>query len=136
MKQTVRITAIPGPGLAEVFLLRQSACSGDCHSCNGCGAVREQLFVIAENPIGASVGDMVIVETETKTVMKAAMLVYLVPLILFFTGYLLGVAIQFLPGMLGVLGLILGAMPAFLLNRKLERKNERTFRITGYAQEF
>ena len=136
MKQTVRIVSIPEPGIAEVFLERESACSGDCHKCSGCGAIRETLFVRAENRIGADVGDHVVVETATHTVMKAVLLVYLVPVVLFFVGYVLGAVLSFLPGLTGALGFALGIIPAVFLNRRMEQKKESTFRITGFAQEF
>jgi len=135
MKQMVRVTAIRPDGTAVVFLQRQSACSGDCHQCSGCGAVRETLFVTAENPIGAAVGDTVMVETSTATVMKAAVLVYLVPVILFFVGYFAGQMISFLPGILGAVGFVLGILPAILLNHKMTRSHEQTFRIVSFAQE-
>ena len=135
MRQTVRVTSVPEPGQAEVFLLRQSACSGDCHSCGGCGAIREELIVRAENPIGAKVGDLVTIETETKTVLTAAFLVYLVPILLFFLGCWIGEQTG-CPVLLGAGGFVLGIVPAVLLNRVMERRRRNTFRITGYAQEF
>lgn len=135
MRQTVRVTGIPEPGQATVFLLRQSACSGDCHSCGGCGAVREELFVRADNPIGAKVGDLVTIETETKTILGAAFLVYLVPIILFFLGCWIGDQTGYAVVM-GAVGFVLGMVPAVLLNRFMERRRKNTFRITGYAQEF
>ena len=135
MKQTVRVTAVRSDGTAEVFLQRQSACSGDCHHCGGCGAVRETLFVTAENPIVASVGDVVVGETATATVMKAAVLVYLVPVILFLAGYFAGQALRFLPGLTGAFGFALGLLPAILLNRRMMHRHEKTFRIVSFAQE-
>ena len=136
MKQTVRVTAIPENGIAEVFLERQSACSGDCHRCGGCGAVRETLFVRAEDPIGVSVGDQVVVETATGTVLKAAVLVYLLPVICFFAGYFTAAAFRFLPGLIGAAAAALGILPAVFLNRRMVRKKTQTFRIVSYAQEF
>ena len=40
MQQIVKVTRLLEPGYAEVFLTRQSACSGDCGSCGGCGAAK------------------------------------------------------------------------------------------------
>ena len=136
MKQTVRVTSIPEQGIAEVFLERQSACSGDCHKCGGCGAVRETLFVFAEDPIGVSVGEQVIVETATGTVLKAAVLVYLLPVMFFFIGYFTAAALRFFPGLIGAAAAAFGILPAVCLNRRMERKKTQTFRIVSYAQEF
>ena len=135
MRQTVQVTRELDPGYAEVFLERQSACSGDYHRCGGCGAVREKLFVRAQNPIGAQPGDHVTVETDTKSVLVSALIVYLVPLLLFFAGYFLGTAVGIVPGLSGSLGFALGVVPALLWNRHLERRRETTFRITGFVQE-
>ena len=135
MQQIIQVTRELESGYAEVFLGRQSACSGDCHHCGGCGAVREKLFVRAENPVGARPGDRVIVESDTGSVLLSAILVYLVPLLLFFAGYFLGAALGWLPGLLGGLGFCLGVVPVLLWNRHLERRKETTFRITGFVQE-
>lgn len=135
MQQTVQVTRELEPGYAEVFLERQSACSGDCHRCGGCGAVRETLFVRARNPIGARPGDRVTVETDTKSILVSALIVYMVPLLLFFSGYFLGAAAGILPGLSGGLGFVLGVVPVLLWNRHLERRRETTFRITGFVQE-
>ena len=61
MEQTVRVRRLLPEGRVEVVHIRQSACSGDCHKCSGCGAAQETLIFEAENPIGAQVGDKVIV---------------------------------------------------------------------------
>ena len=136
MEQLAKVRQTNGNGMARVVVVRESACSGDCHKCSGCGAIRETLFVRAENRIGADVGDHVVVETATHTVMKAVLLVYLVPVVLFFAGYVLGAVLSFLPGLTGALGFALGIIPAVFLNRRMEQKKESTFRITGFAQEF
>lgn len=135
MQQTVQVTKILEPGYAEVFLERQSACSGDCHHCGGCGAIREKLFVRAANPIGAEPGDRVLIESETKSVMISIFLVYLLPIVLFFAGYFLGSALGWMPGLTGGLGFGLGVIPVVLRNRHLEQKQEDTFRIVAFVQD-
>ena len=59
MDQIVRVKQIYEDGTAQVICIRESACSGDCHKCSGCGAAKEAILLTAENPIGASVGDLV-----------------------------------------------------------------------------
>ena len=135
MQQTVQVTKILEPGYAEVFLERQSACSGDCHHCGGCGAIREKLFVRAANPIGAEPGDRVLVESETKSVMISIFFVYLLPILLFFVGCILGAAIGWKPGLTGGIGFLLGVIPVLFRNRQLERKQEDTFRIIAFVQD-
>ena len=65
MTQTVRVQSCNPDGTAQVVHIRQSACSGDCHKCSGCGAAQETLVLTARNPIGAAPGDLVQIEAET-----------------------------------------------------------------------
>ena len=89
MEQIVRVHRLHPDGRADIILVRESACSGDCHKCSGCGAAKETMIVTAENPIRASVGDFVTLTSDTASVMKAVVVVYLLPLVLFFAGYAL-----------------------------------------------
>ncbi len=52
-------------------------------------AATEVLTVNAENRIGAKPGDRVWIQGETKKVVWAVALVYVLPLVLFFLGYFL-----------------------------------------------
>ena len=56
MEQIVRVREARSDGTATVFLQRESACSGDCHKCSGCGAAKETIALDALNPIGARRG--------------------------------------------------------------------------------
>ena len=38
MEQLVRVKETFDDGTATVIHVRESACSGDCHKCSGCGA--------------------------------------------------------------------------------------------------
>ena len=90
MEQFVRVRNVHTDGTAEVVLIRQSACSGDCHKCSGCGAAEETVVFTAKNPIDAKPGDLVKVETATGAVLLAAAVTYLLPLVLFLAGYIAG----------------------------------------------
>ena len=70
MEQIVRIKQINEDGTAQVVCIRESACSGDCHKCSGCGAAKEVMVFQAQNPIGAGRGDLVVIESATAPVMK------------------------------------------------------------------
>ena len=67
-------------------MLRGTACGDDCGSCEVCHYA-SKIRVEAKNAIGASVGDRVEIETATSRVLGAAVLVYVVPFVLFFIGY-------------------------------------------------
>ena len=108
MEQIVRVHRLHRDGRADIILVRESACSGDCHKCSGCGAQKETMIVTADNPIKAQVGEFVTLASDTASVMKAVVAVYLVPLVLFFAGFGLGMAWDRFPGLLGGLGFVLG----------------------------
>ena len=133
MEQLVRVKEIFDDGTADVILVRESACSGDCHKCSGCGAAKETMIVRARNEIHAGRGDLVKVESATGPVMKAAVVLYVIPLVLFFLGYWLGT----LPGNFGALGgclgFALGVVLVVLYDRSMSKKAEMIYTITAYA---
>ena len=133
MEQLVRVKEAYDNGTALVVLVRESACSGDCHKCSGCGAQKETMIVTADNPIRAEVGDFVTLTSDTASVMKAVFAVYLVPLVLFFTGFGIGMAKGWSPGLLGGLGFMLGVAFAVWVDRRTAKKNDTVYTITGYA---
>ena len=133
MEQNVRVKEVYDDGTAMVLHVRESACSGDCHKCSGCGAAKETMIVTAENPIRAEVGDFVTLSSDTASVMKAVVAVYLVPLVLFFAGYALGYSLGLSGGLVGALGFVLGIFFAIWFDRRTAKKGETVYTITGYA---
>ena len=135
MEQMVRVKETFPDGTASVLLIRESACSGDCHKCSGCGAAKETMVFTARNAIGAGKGDLVKVESATGPVMKAAVVLYVIPLVLFFLGYYLGT----LPGNFGALGgclgFVLGIAIVILYDRKVVKKADLGYTITAYAAD-
>jgi len=124
MEQIVRVHRLHPDGRADIILVRESACSGDCHKCSGCGAAKETMIVTAENPIRAQVGDFVTLTSDTASIMKAVVAVYLVPLVLFFAGYALGAALGISGGLVGGLGFFLGVAFAVWFDRYTAKKEE------------
>ena len=133
MEQIVRVREARSDGTATVFLQRESACSGDCHKCSGCGAAKETMIFTAKNAINASRGDLVKVESATGPVMKAAMVLYVIPLVLFFLGYYLGTLPGNFGGLGGCLGFVLGIVLVVLYDRKVVKKSNLGYTITAYA---
>ncbi len=134
MEQLVRVKAVYENGTAQVLCIRESACSGDCHKCSGCGAAQEAVVLTASNPIGARRGDLVKVESESAPVLKAAVVLYLVPLVLFFLGYGLGSLWNLGPWIAG-LGFLLGLGIVVLYDRLVVRKAKLSYTITAFAGE-
>lgn len=124
MEQKVRIRELLPDGTALVVHVRESACSGDCHKCSGCGAARETITLRAANPIGAKVGDVVIIASESAPVLRAAAVTYLLPLALFFLGYLL------LGGWGGGLGFALGVAGVVVYDRRVAKRDRTEYTIT------
>ena len=133
MEQIVRVHRLRDDGRADIILVRESACSGDCHKCSGCGAQKETMIVTAGNPIRAEVGDFVTLTSDTSTIMKAVVAVYLVPLVLFFAGFALGTALGWGGPLVGGLGFVLGLVFAVWFDRRCTKKGENIYTITGYA---
>ena len=132
MEQIVRVKEVYPNGMAQVIHQRESACSGDCHKCSGCGAAKEFMIFEAVNHIGASKGDIVVIQSETGPVMKAVGVFYVLPLVLFFLGYYLGTFLN-AGGIVGGLGFALGIGLAVLYDRKVAQKQKSVHIITGYA---
>lgn len=135
MEQLVRVKAVYENGTAQVLCLRESACSGDCHKCSGCGMAKEAVVLTAANPIGARRGDLVKVESESAPVLKAAVVLYILPLALFFLGYALGSALGSLGAWIAGLGFALGVGIVVLYDRLVVNKTDLRYTITAFAGE-
>lgn len=132
MQQLVKVAACQPDGTAKVVLVRQSACSGDCHQCSGCGAAKETVYFTAENPIGAKPGAVVTVESETAPLLKAAAVLYLLPLALFIAGYLVGMQWG-LGGLTGAAAFVLSIALVVAYDRLVMKKKQTVYTITGYG---
>ena len=135
MTQLVRIRKINPDGTAQVVHIRESACSGDCHKCSGCGAAQESVVLDARNPIGARSGELVMISSESGPVLKAAAVLYMMPLVLFFLGYLLGELTVGLGGLAGCVGFGLGIWLVVVYDRKVMGKKNTVYTITGYPEK-
>lgn len=131
MEQKARVHSVEADGTARVMVIRESACSGDCHKCSGCGAAKETLIFEAVNPIGAKPGEVVIVGSESGPVLTGAAILYMLPLILFFLGYFLGDMIS-LGALVGCIGFVAGIAVAALYDRRVAAKKKTVYTITGY----
>ena len=132
MEQLVRVRQVHENGTATVMHIRESACSGDCHKCSGCGAAKEAIVFEAKNAIGAKPGDLVKIEAESGPVLKAAAVMYMVPMILFFVGYAIG-EIWTLGALVGGLFFLGSIALVVVYDRKVVKKNETVYTITKYA---
>lgn len=133
MEQLVRVKEVHSNGTATVLCVRESACSGDCHKCSGCGAAKESILLTADNPIGAIRGDLVKVQSETGPVLKAAVVLYMLPLVLFFVGYAVAGALGISGGLCGGLAFVLSIVLIVLYDRRMQKKDNTIYTITAFA---
>ena len=133
MEQIVRVKETYPNGMAQVIHMRESACSGDCHKCSGCGAAKEYMIFDAVNAIGASRGDLVVIESKTGPVMKAVGVFYVMPMILFFVGYWLGDLWWNSGALIGGLAFVAGIAGSVVYDRKVARIEKNVYKITGFA---
>ena len=133
MEQLVRVQKCNDDGTAQVVHVRQSACSGDCHQCSGCGAATQTMVLLANNPIGARPGQVVTIRSESGPVLAAAAVLYMLPLVLFFVGYLLAESLWQKGGLGGCVAFALGIAFAALYDRKVAGKRKLTYTITGFG---
>jgi sigma-E factor negative regulatory protein RseC len=120
LTQSGIVTALLPDGRASVSVERRTACGGNCASCGGC-SYKNVLTAVAENRVGAVVGDRITLRSRTKGVIGAAALVYLLPILTFLVGYLLSSAFGAGEGvsiLVSVLCLLLGCGLAAWLGRK------------------
>ena len=132
MEQLVRVKRTFDNGTAQVIRIRESACSGDCHKCSGCGAAQEAIVFEALNPIGAKTGDFVTVQSETGPVLKAAVMLYMLPLVLFFGGYAVGEMLGSSGALFGCLAFALSVALIIVYDRNMAKKDKTIETITGF----
>lgn len=87
MRETGKIVKIEN-GLAKVQIMRHTAC-GDCGACQ-IGQDNLVMETLAKNSVSAKIGDQVEIETQTISVLRASLIIYTFPLIMFIIGCLLG----------------------------------------------
>lgn len=122
MRQKALVEARLPDGRVRLSVRRASGCSGDCGSCGGCGAVAQTVGAVARDPVGVEPGELVWVETRSGTVLGAAALVYLLPLLLFLGGYVAAMPLGSWAALAGVGGFALGLLPAIFYNRRLKKR--------------
>lgn len=133
MRKKATVDRLLPQNRAELLVRRESACSGDCHKCGGCGGVEQILRLTARDPIGVQRGDIVYVESESSVVLKGAALIYMLPLLLFLAGYLMAMPLGGWAFAIGGAGFVLGWIPAVLYDRHV-KKNPPDYVITGFVE--
>lgn len=132
MTQIATIERILDNNHAEISVPRKSACGHDCEECAGCGVSGAAVHARAVNPIGAQPGQKVVVQSDTKKMLRIVAFVYTIPVILFMLGYFItavltpSVALQYT---VAVAGFVLGVILAILYDRRVRAVGGISFTI-------
>ena len=132
MTQIATIERILDNTHAEISVPRKSACGHDCEECAGCGVSGAAVHARAVNPIGAQPGQKVVVQSDTKKMLRIVAFVYTIPVILFLLGYVVtamltpSVAVQYA---VAVAGFVLGIILAILYDRHVRAVGGISFTI-------
>lgn len=116
----------------EISVPRKSACGHDCEECAGCGVSGMSIRAVALDPLGAKVGQKVVVESSNKRLYGMMLLVYTVPIVLFLLGYFCSAAVssEGVRYAIAIAGFFLGIVPAIVYDRRVKRTGGMVFTIT------
>ena len=138
MVQNAVVKKIIKEGVVQVSLLRQMECGMHCDgACAGCSQKpTEEILALASNDIGAKPGDFVEVEPTGIGNISVSVIVFLLPCVFLALGYVAG---QTLLGLgeaaallTALLGLAVGFVPAYLVNRSITKSQNPEFRLLKY----
>ena len=88
MKEVGTVQKIDGE-YAFIRVEKKSACGENCATCKG-GCVPTERIIKVKNTKKCQSGDKVALDMNTKKVMSAAFMVYIIPLVMLILGYFLG----------------------------------------------
>ena len=137
MTQDAVVTKVLPNNMAEVVVMRTTACGSNCGSCESC-IYQSELKTVARNRIDAKPGQRVVIESKTSLVFNAAMLVYVMPLVLFLLGYAVAFAAGASEGLcilVSFLALVVSAVILVLSQRAKKDESKITFDIIRYNTE-
>ena len=115
MTQIATVERILDDTHAEISVPRKSACGHDCEECAGCGVSGVSVYVKALNTVGARPGQKVVVESDTKKMLKIVRLACST-----------SVAVQYTAA---VAGAVLGILLAIWYDRRVKARGGLSFTI-------
>ena len=124
-----------GEGVVQVSLLRQMECGLHCDgACAGCTQKpTQEILALASDPIGTKPGDVVEVEPTSGHNISTSVVVFLLPCVGLGAGYMLGQSLLHLGDIAALgtalLGLVLGFVPTWLINRAILRSKAPEFAV-------
>ena len=131
MTQDAIVTKCLPNGLAEVVVTRTTACGSNCGNCESC-IFQSELKTLARNQVDAKPGQRVVIESKSSKIYGAAMLVYILPIVLVVFGYAVAYAAGAGEGVCvasSFAGLLIGAAIIVMSQRLGKNKKPITFDI-------
>lgn len=111
---------------ANISVQRPSGCGDNCGSCSA-NCDSSKIVINLKNDIGAKKGDLVKIKSSSRKVYRYALVIYLIPLVMFIMGILIGVkkfASELSGFLLGVGFLIISLFIIKIIDNKLKGLTE------------
>ena len=137
MTQDAIVTRLLDKDMAEIVVKRGTACGENCGNCESC-MFDENVKATARNLVNAKPGQKVIISSKSSRVFSAAMLVYILPMVLLIAGYAIANALGAGEGiciLASFIGIVLGAVIVVLSHKKWKEKNPITFDIIELVEK-
>ena len=131
MTQDAIVTKCLPNGMAEVVVTRTTACGSNCGNCESC-IFQSELKTLARNQVDAKPCQRVVIESKSSKIYGAAMLVYILPIVLVVFGYAVAYAAGAGEGVCvasSFAGLLIGAAIIVMSQRLGKNKKPITFDI-------
>ena len=123
--------------MAEVVVTRSTACGSNCGNCESC-IFQSEIKTVARNLINAGPVQRVIIESKSSRIYGAALMVYILPMVLALAGYFIAYALGVAEGLCilcSFLGLGLGAVILVVTQRRKMAKDPITFDIIEFKKD-
>jgi len=127
------VTEILPNGMAKIAVKPPPSCSRNCEKCGGCGRGERIITGTARNDIGARPGQLVHVESSTKSVLGLAALLYILGPVLMIVLYFVIPGGESLKAICSLLGLILGFCVSGYISSVLKKRGKTEKIITGFC---
>jgi hypothetical protein len=108
------------------------ACRMECNQCGGC--LRNMEGLIAQNPDSAQLGELVLVRTNKHKMLLAALMLFVLPIVCFFAGYRIGMALFGAGKVAGGLAFAFGIGISLVYDRHIGSKPGSGYRVIKYPQ--
>jgi len=125
--------------IAEISIYRSSACGEGCgQNCTICGTAKP-ITAYAKNSVNAKIGDRVVIESSSATILSLSFAMYIIPLIFMICGYFIGANLglnENNSAISAVIGLLIGFLPSIFINKRMKKRAYITYTIIAVDNNF